>query len=178
MDRTDPVAVRGTGSILKIHVQNGDFVERGELLFETVEGTLDGLYAPGTEVVSPTSGIVSSVEKSNGDSIAKGDTLMKIVPVSSLQVVFPVQESDLFLLAEGQKVHMKLYWDTATGRGYDGEIISVSHQSETIKQSENSEKKVYYVYASITPDERIRAGMTVIASVETGGEETAEENAD
>ncbi len=29
-----------------MHVKAGDTVERGELLFETVTGTLDGLYAP------------------------------------------------------------------------------------------------------------------------------------
>ena len=37
--------IKGSGSILKMHIGNGDFVERGELLFETVTGTLDGLYA-------------------------------------------------------------------------------------------------------------------------------------
>ena len=40
------VPIKGSGSILKMHVANGDFVERGELLFETVTGGLDGLYDP------------------------------------------------------------------------------------------------------------------------------------
>lgn len=40
--RTQAVAVNGTGSVLRIHVKPGDTVERGELLFETVTGTLDG----------------------------------------------------------------------------------------------------------------------------------------
>lgn len=50
------VAIKGSGSILKMHVENGDFVERGELLFETVTGTLDGLYAPGNEIICEVSG--------------------------------------------------------------------------------------------------------------------------
>jgi len=44
--RTKTVAVNAEGSVLKMHVKAGDTVERGELLFETVTGTLDGLYAP------------------------------------------------------------------------------------------------------------------------------------
>ena len=43
---TAPVAVKGSGSILKMHVKNGDSVERGELLFETVDGALDGHVFP------------------------------------------------------------------------------------------------------------------------------------
>lgn len=40
--RTQTVAVNAEGSVLKMHVKAGDTVERGELLFETVRGTLDG----------------------------------------------------------------------------------------------------------------------------------------
>ena len=172
VDRTKPVAVKGSGSVMKIHVKNGDFVERGELLFETVEGVLDGLYAPGNQVLSPVSGIISSVEKKNGENIAKGDTLMKILPTDSLQVVFEIQESDLFILQEGMKVRTELYWETEAGRSYEGEITAISHLSETAQEN-SAEKKTFKVYASITPDERIRAGMTVVVYVDAGEKETA-----
>ena len=86
VDRAKPVAVKGAGSVLKIHVQNGDFVERGELLFETVEGVLDGLYAPDNRVIAPISGIIASIDKANRETVAKGDTLMKVMPTESLQV--------------------------------------------------------------------------------------------
>ena len=165
VDRAKPVAVKGSGSAVRVHVANGDFVERGELLFETVEGVLDGLYAPGKQVLSPVSGIISSVEKNNGDSIAKGDTLMKILPTSSLQVEFDIPESDLFILEEGQKVRMELYWETESGKTYEGEILRISHINSTVKEG-TTERKTYKAYASITPDARIRAGMTVILYVE------------
>ena len=169
VDRAKPVAVKGAGSAIRIHVANGDFVERGELLFETVDGVLDGLYAPSSQVMAPVSGIVSSVDKHNGETAAKGDTLVKILPTNSLQVEFSIQESDLFVLEEGQKVRMELYWDSEQGKTYEGTITRISHLSEEIKDSNgtasttsSSDRKYYRAYASITPDERIRAGMTVI----------------
>ena len=59
--RTKTVAVNAEGSVLKMHVKAGDTVERGELLFETVTGTLDGLYAPDKQVVSDTAGVIATV---------------------------------------------------------------------------------------------------------------------
>lgn len=42
VSRTAETAVSGTGSIVKLHVQDGETVQRGQLLFETVTGSLDG----------------------------------------------------------------------------------------------------------------------------------------
>ena len=168
VDRTKPVAVKGTGSILRVHVKNGDFVERGQLLFETVEGTLEGLYAPDNRILSPVSGIVAGVEKGNGENAAKGDTLLKVIPSDSLQVVFEVPEADLFVLKEGQKVRMELYWDNESGISYSGKILSIAHINTETKEA--TDRKTYKAYASIESDGRIRAGMSVILSVDAAGE--------
>ena len=164
VDRATPVAVKGEGSVLKIHVKNGDFVERGELLFETVTGVLDGLYAPGNQVIAPLTGIIVSVEKNNGETIDKGDTLMKVISSDSMQVEFEVPEADLFILKEGQTVIMELYWETENGKTYSGQITSIAHMNTS--QNEESNQKTYTAYATIDADERIRAGMTVIVKVE------------
>ena len=63
------IAVKGTGSVLKLHVQAGDRVERGELLFETVEGALDGLYAMDNTLVSALDGIVATVDVAPGAAV-------------------------------------------------------------------------------------------------------------
>ena len=175
VDRAKPVAVKGAGSVLKIHVQNGDFVERGELLFETVEGVLDGLYAPDNRVIAPISGIIASIDKANGETVAKGDTLMKVMPTESLQVEFDLPESDLFTLHEGQKVSMELYWETENGKTYSGESVSIAHMNTTPKNE--TDRKTYKAYASINADERVRAGMTVILYV-SGMPDAAHEEAD
>ncbi len=66
VSRTAEIAVTGTGSVVALHVSDGDTVERGQLLFETVTGDLDGLYATGNEIVSEISGVVASVSASAG----------------------------------------------------------------------------------------------------------------
>ncbi len=159
--RAKPLEIKGTGSILKMHVKNGDFVERGELLFETVEGVLDGMFAPQGSVLCPQTGIVTSVEKAVGDTIAKGETLIKVAPASSFQVQFDVPESDVFNLQEGQPVTMELYWDNEAGETYTGNITSISYIIEEQKE-ETSTRKIYHAFASFQPDERIRLGMTMI----------------
>jgi len=183
--RMKPVEVKGTGSILKLHVKNGDFVERGELLFETVDGVLDGLFAPAGTVLSPVTGVVSAVDKNIGDTVAKGETLLKVCPVSSFEVEFDVPESDVFSLREGQPVTMELYWDNSAGETYRGTIAEISHM--TGEQKEKTDRKFYRAYASFTPDERIRLGMTMIVypgamteeePVRTDAAETEPEEAD
>ena len=160
VSRANPVAVKGSGSLLRLHVQNGDYVERGELLFETVEGVLDGMYAPGPKVVSTVTGVVSSVEKNEGDTASKGDALIKVIPQNSFQVQFEMPEADLFTLSVGQKVNMELYWDNEVGRYYPGEITSISYNSE--EQKTDSDRKMYKAYVTFKPDERIRLGMTML----------------
>ena len=158
--RAAAVPVKGAGSVLRLHVKSGDFVERGELLFETVEGVLDGYYAPDNTVKSPVTGVIESVEKNPGDTAAKGDTLVKIAPTKSFQVEFDVPEEDLFLLEEGAPVEMELRWDSSSEKLYTGKIVSISRMNEDPK--EGTDKKVYKAYASFEPDERIRLGMSML----------------
>lgn len=159
--RAKPVAVKGSGSILKMHVAEGDFVERGEALFETVEGGLDGLYAPESGILSPATGVVTAVEKNSGDTAGKGDTLIKIAPEDAFLVQFDVPESDVFALRAGQDVNMELYWADASGERYPGTIARIAYMTDEVKEG-TSTRKVYRVLASFKPDENIRLGMTMV----------------
>ena len=171
-NRANPVAVKGSGSLLKLHVQNGTYVERGELLFETVEGVLDGMYAPDSKVVSSLTGVVSSVEKNEGESIGKGDPLIKVIPLESFQVQFEIPEADLFTISVGQKANMELYWDNEVGHLYPGKIISIAYNSE--EQKADSDRKMYKAFASFEPDSRVRLGMTMLVYPIFESEESAE----
>ena len=175
--RAAAVAVKGTenASILKMHVKNGDFVERGEVLFETVEGVLNGYYAPDNNIKSPVTGIITDASKNPGETVSKGDTLMTVVPSDSFQVEFEVPEEELFSLKEGQNVTMELRWDSTADKIYSGKIISISHKSEDAK--EGSDKTVYKAYASFEPDERIRLGMTMYIYINEDEEPEADEPA-
>ena len=172
--RTSPVAVKGTGSVLKMHVENGDFVERGELLFETVDGVLDGLYAPDCEITSPLTGVVASVDVTAGSSVSKGDSVIKIYPSDSMQIEISIPEEDLTELHEGQTVDIEFYWDIDEAKTYTGTIASISHLSATTEGDQRSDKTYYKAYVTFTPDENVRLGMSVIV-YPTDDDEMAEE---
>ena len=56
INRKNPTAVTGSGSIVSIAVQNGDTVKKGDLLFETLDGSFDGLYMSGTQIAADVAG--------------------------------------------------------------------------------------------------------------------------
>lgn len=163
--RTTPVAVNGEGSVLRMHVRAGDAVERGELLFETVTGTLDGLYAPDTQVVSDTVGVIASVDATNGTNVEKGAKIATVYPEDRMQVKMVISEADLMDVRVGGKVTMEFNWDTQSGKRYDGEIASISYVNETDKDGASLGAN-YVAYIDFEPDETVRIGMTVVVFVQ------------
>ena len=165
------VPIKGSGSILKMHVANGDFVERGELLFETVTGGLDGLYAPGNEIVCETSGIVASVDAGAGASVEKGGKLLSIYPDDATRIEMQVRESDLGLVREGMKVDIEFNWDLQRMTRLEGTITGISYLSANAPAAGEDgqttaptagEEPTYTAYVDFTPDESVRLGMTVL----------------
>ena len=173
MAATTPVAVKGSGSILKMHVKNGDSVERGELLFETVDGALDGMYSPGSQVVSDVSGIVATVDAQPGASVEKGGKILTVYTDESLQVQLPVAEADLSLIQVGQKVRLEFTWDPNQTTVFEGEVVSLSYLNANAAAdtsaggtSAQTTDPVYTAIVSFTPDSTVRMGMTVLAYVQ------------
>ena len=165
------VPIKGSGSILKMHVANGDFVERGELLFETVTGGLDGLYAPGNEIVCETSGIVASVDAGAGASVEKGGKILSIYPDDATRIEMQVRESDLGLVREGMKVDIEFNWDLQRMTRLEGTITGISYLSANAPAAGEDgqttaptagEEPTYTAYVDFTPDESVRLGMTVL----------------
>lgn len=154
---TPPVAVKGSGSILKLHVAPGDYVEKGELLFETVNGNLDGMYSPGSDIVSNVSGIVASVEAAPGTSVEKGGAIITVYPDEALEVQIPVAESELSLISEGDSVRIEFTWDPELLTVFEGTVTSISY----INSAETGEP-VYTASVAFTPDASVRLGMTVL----------------
>ena len=164
--RTAPVAVSGEGSVLRMHVRAGDKVERGELLFETVNGTLDGLYAPDKQVVSDTAGVIASVDAGNGTSVEKGAKIATIYPEERMQVRMEISEADLPDVRVGGKVSIEFNWDADSGKRYEGTIASISYLSEKAEEGAASQAANYVAYIDFEPDETVRIGMTVVVYVQ------------
>ena len=171
------VAVKGSGSILKMHVENGDFVERGELLFETVSGALDGLYAPGNEIVCEVSGIVAGVDAGAGSSVEKGGKILSIYPDEGTRIEMQVRESDLGLIYEGMPVDIEFNWDLQRVTRFEGAVAGISYLSSNASAggeegqdavSAAAEEPTYTVYVNFTPDDTVRLGMTVLVYTRDG----------
>ena len=159
VESTAAVAVKGTGSILKMHVQTGDTVERGQLLFESVSGTLDGLYAPGNEIRSEASGIVTAVDAGMGASVEKGGKLITYYPSDSMRIEIAVAEADLAYVVPGMKVGIEFNWDVNQEHRMEGTISEISYN---VADPEAEGAPMYTAYVDFTPDESVRLGMTVL----------------
>lgn len=163
--RTAPVAVNGEGSVLRMHVRAGDTVERGELLLETVTGTLDGLYAPGTQVVADRKGVIATVDAGNGTAVEKGAKIATIYPETSMQVSMPVSESDLMDVTVGSEAIIEFNWNPNSEARFEGVVSGISYVNE--KKDENAGAGAEYVaYVDFVPDETVRLGMTVVVYVQ------------
>ena len=171
------VAVKGTGSVLKLDVEVGDHVERGEVLFETVEGVLDGLYAMDNTIASPMDGIVASVEATQGSAVEKDGKLITVYPKDGLQIEIKVSELDLNEIHEGDKVMLEFEWDMDGTRQTEGVVSSISRVGE--ERTEKNTDAEYSAWVDFTPDDSVRLDMSV--NVYTLGDddlffgETAEE---
>ena len=155
--QAEAIAVAGEGSILKLHVAPGDSVERGQLLFETVTGALDGLYAGDSAVASNVSGIVASVDAKAGTAAEKDASLITVYPFDKLQIEARVNVLDLYAVHEGDAVEIEFDLDPDSLRRYDGVIESISYLTS------GEENQTYYsAYISFTADEHVRLGMPAI----------------
>ena len=161
--RTPTIAVTGEGSVLRMHVRAGDRVERGELLFETVKGTLDGLYAPDQQIVSPLDGVVAAVDAANGAAVEKGDPLVTVYPTDCLQIQILLTEEDLCDIRVGKEASIEFNWDNQRRKRYEGTVSAISFLSRKDDEAEASlsQPAQYLAYVDFTPDETVRLGMTV-----------------
>ena len=140
--------------------------ERGELLFETVTGTLDGLYAPDKQVVSDAAGVIATVDAGNGTSVEKDAKIATIYPNDAMQIKMVISEADLMDVTVGGKAEIEFNWDADSGRRFEGTISSISYLSEKQSDGAASQSAQYVAYVDFTPDETVRIGMTVIVYVE------------
>jgi multidrug efflux pump subunit AcrA (membrane-fusion protein) len=159
--RTAEITVGDSGSIVAMHVQDGDEVVRGQLLYETVTGELEGLVAGGNLIKAPVSGIVESIGISAGSSIAQGGLVATICPRDRMQIVIEVNEYDLMDIAVGDTVALTFTYDDIgmnTGTGTVEMISDVSVSTDTSDVS-------YAVYINFEAEDDTRLGMTVMVDI-------------
>ena len=166
--RIAPTVVTGTGSIVSFAVQAGDKVQRGQLLFETVEGVFDGLEMTGTEILAGVDGTIASLSVEQGTAVTKDSIVAVIYPKDAVWVAAEVAETDLNDLSIGQKVNVELDWNQDQGVSYEGKIVMISALGTV-----GEESTTFPVYVSFTPDENTKYSMTALVSTLDGESEAA-----
>lgn len=104
--RFDDIAVTASGRIAAVHVQPGDTVKAGDLLFETV----DPLSAPDASpvITAPVSGAVSALYAASGAQVYRGQLLCEIADLSTLELSAEVDELDLNAIRTGDSLTFTL----------------------------------------------------------------------
>ena len=159
--RTDAIAVNGTGSILHMHVTDGEEVERGQTLFETVEGDIDALVPTDNIIRSTISGVVAGVKAAVGQRVNKNDVLLTVYRTQDYQIRFTIPEEELSGVEAGDSALLYFSWNEDKSEPLEGVVTEVSYVSE-----ETDGEVAYSGYIAFTADESVRLGMNVSVVVE------------
>lgn len=163
VERMAETPVYGTGSLLKLYVENGDTVKRGQLLFETVAGDML-ITAPDDGVIrADAAGIVESVSVAAGDTVEKDAVILTVIPPGQFEIGFLISEDLLGSVYVGQHVNITFNWSEDTGKTVQGTVSRISYVSETADETSTDETTSveYMGYVTFEADETVKLGMSV-----------------
>ncbi len=176
LTRTSPTAVTGEGGIVSIAVEDGQWVERGELLFETLSGSFDGLYMSGNQILADASGVVAQINVQQGSTLEKGNVTAALYCPDAMAIEAQVSEANLGMIHVGDAVNIELIWNEDEEVEYDGTVSMISALATENEAGENETGEVYYsVWIDFIPDENTRYGMTAIVSTQEKAAAEAQE---
>lgn len=178
LNRTSPTAVTGSGSIVSIAVSAGDTVRRGDLLFETLDGSFDGLYMSGSAITAGINGTISQLNAQQGGSIQKDEVVAVLYPEGAMRIEASVDEANLSAIHVGDPVSIELIWNQDEEVSYPGTVTGISAiaDSNEAQNGETESAVTYTVYIDFTPDENTRYGMSaVVTTQDTDAAEAPEE---
>jgi len=100
------IAVNASGRVARVHVQPGDTVKTGDLLFEMI----DPQSMPGVspDILSPVSGAVTQLAAVSGAQVYLGQLLCEIADLSALELSVELDELDLTAVSVGDTLSYTL----------------------------------------------------------------------
>lgn len=154
--RQDPVAVTAEGYVRAVHVQDGQRVSRGDLLFEIVPDALADMKGSDGSIRMPVDGVVLSISAQHGEQIEKDAPMATICKRTDMQLVCEVDEEDLSAMEPGVPVQVTLdaYRDTPV----QGTVVKVAAAGA---QEDNSSG--FDVTIRLEDTANVRVGMNATA---------------
>ena len=110
------------GRITAIHVSEGEYVEKGELLYEVIDGE-------STEIIAPGDGIITACETGKGSVVENGQAIAEYVPAGEILISVQADESSLAEISAGDDASI-IYASDAKEQRIPGTVISISHLAE------------------------------------------------
>ena len=154
--------VEAAGDIYRVYVEPGDFVEKGQLLMETLTALPADGDARDCLLTAEADGYVTSVAVQAGGKIERDALLMTYCPVSGLLARVPLPEADAVSVTAGDAASLTIDLIDEVVQ-LDGTVSVISYIPE-----ESGEGEVRYAAGiAFEPDARVFPGMTVTATIET-----------
>jgi len=115
-------AYESDGRITAIHVSEGEYVEKGELLYEVIDGE-------SVEIVAPADGIITACETENGAVVENGQPIAEYALSSDLLIAIQVDESSIAGVSAGDVASIVYAGDTSE-QHIPGIVTGISHLIE------------------------------------------------
>lgn len=154
--RNNPVAVTAEGSVIKLHVSEGDEVKMGDLLMEIAPDRPDGKTE--SVLIAQKKAVVLSMLVTDGSAVQKGQGVARVF--SELQAVVQISEDDLLNIQIGDVVNVLLDIDPEEYK-YKGTVEKISY----VPLESALGGVMYEMTVSFKNDDFVRMGMSV--TVET-----------
>ena len=161
LNKADISSCTGTGYIVKSHVASGELVQKGQLLYETIEGE----FIPGSsrlnEITIPEDGVIASFNVNKGDETVEKNLIAVVYPDSNLRIRALAPESTLSDYLVGDTV----YITNQNGDNNQEPLVGRIEKISQIPEQSEYEYDVYYaVYIIIEDRETLYYGMNVMVS--------------
>ena len=119
--RYPDVTVSAAGRVAKVHVQPGDVVAAGDLLFETIDAQSEKGVSP--EITAPVSGAVTLLAAASGAQVYRGMLLCEIANLETLELSAEVDELDLNSIRVGDVLSYTL--DAYADKTFAGTVTEI-----------------------------------------------------
>lgn len=147
----------GTGAIVSLAVADGDVLQHVDLLFETLDGSFDGLPMSSSQIVAETDGTICTLNLQQDRAIQKDAVAVALYPRDAMHIEAQVSESDLHEIAVGDPVSIEPVWNQDDSILYDGAILRISRIA-----SADAADVCDDVFSDFAPDENTRYGMSSV----------------
>lgn len=161
--------VTASGMLLALHVKNGQVVEKGDLLLETLVVEENPQLTPSSDLTVAEECIVAELNVSIGQSITLGQQVATVIPVKDVCVKVMAEEADLALLPVGQEVTISL--NALPAKEYPGKVESISY----LPEDASARVMLYEVTIRFPADEDVRLMMGATVEIERDGEACSSE---